>query len=90
VFFFLPSRPQTSRYITEDERTLALTRLNRKNLGEGHTGIDYRAVMRALLDWKTYVVSVIYSCMNLVRPPDFVVSTSTDQLIHLIARDWDQ
>ncbi|KAJ7730953.1 major facilitator superfamily domain-containing protein [Mycena olivaceomarginata] len=65
VFFFLPSRPQTSRYITEDERTLALTRLNRKNLGEGHTGIDYRAVMRALLDWKTYVVSVIYSCMNL-------------------------
>lgn len=89
MFFFLPSRPQTSRYITEDERTLALTRLNRKNLGEGHTGIDYRAVMRALLDWKTYVVSVIYSCMNLVRPPD-LASTSTDQLIHLIARDWDQ
>ncbi|KAF8172951.1 major facilitator superfamily domain-containing protein [Mycena galopus ATCC 62051] len=65
VFLFLPSRPQTSSYLTEDERTLALTRLNRKNLGEGHTGVDWRAVRRALLDWKTYVVSVIYSCMNL-------------------------
>ncbi|KAJ7225131.1 major facilitator superfamily domain-containing protein [Mycena haematopus] len=65
VFFFLPSRPQTSKYLTEDERTLALTRLNRKNLGEGHTGVDWAAVRRALLDWKTYVVSVIYSCMNL-------------------------
>ncbi|KAJ7506104.1 major facilitator superfamily domain-containing protein [Mycena galericulata] len=65
VFFFLPSRPQTSRYISEEERTLALTRLNRKNLGEGHTGIDWRAVRRAFADWKTYVVAVIYSCMNL-------------------------
>ncbi|KAF7340529.1 Major facilitator superfamily domain-containing protein [Mycena sanguinolenta] len=65
VFLFLPSRPQTTRYLTEDERTLALTRLNRKNLGEGHTGVDWRAVRRALMDWKTYVVSVIYSCMNL-------------------------
>ncbi|KAJ7826789.1 major facilitator superfamily domain-containing protein [Mycena olivaceomarginata] len=52
-------------------RTLALTRLNTRHvgkglgLGEGHTGVDWKAVKRALLDWKTYVVSVIYSCMNL-------------------------
>ncbi|KAJ7778849.1 major facilitator superfamily domain-containing protein [Mycena maculata] len=65
VFLFLPSRPQTSRYISEEQRTLALTRLNRKNLGEGHTGIDYRAVKRAFMDWKTYSVAIIYSCMNL-------------------------
>ncbi|KAJ6568478.1 major facilitator superfamily domain-containing protein [Mycena capillaripes] len=65
VFFFLPSRPQTSRYLTEDQRTLALTRLNRKNLGEGHTGVDWKAVKRALMDWKTYVVALMYSCMNL-------------------------
>ncbi|KAJ7342937.1 major facilitator superfamily domain-containing protein [Mycena albidolilacea] len=71
VFFCLPSRPQTSSYLSEDERTLALTRLNTRHvgkglgLGEGHTGVDWKAVKRALLDWKTYVVSVIYSCMNL-------------------------
>ncbi|KAJ7738997.1 major facilitator superfamily domain-containing protein [Mycena metata] len=65
VFLFLPSRPQTSSYINEEERTLALTRLNRKNLGEGHTGVDWTAVKRAMLDWKTYVISIAYSCMNL-------------------------
>ncbi|KAJ6529736.1 MFS general substrate transporter [Mycena capillaripes] len=65
VFLCLPSRPQTSAYLTPDERTLALTRLNRKNLGEGHTGIDWRAVKRGMLDWKTYSVAVAYSCMNL-------------------------
>ncbi|KAJ7917718.1 major facilitator superfamily domain-containing protein [Mycena leptocephala] len=65
VFLCLPSRPQTSRYLNEEERTLALTRLNRKNLGEGHTGVDWRAVHRGLTDWKTYVVAVAYSCMNL-------------------------
>ncbi|KAJ7467457.1 major facilitator superfamily domain-containing protein [Mycena latifolia] len=65
VFFCLPSRPQTSKYLTPDQRTLALTRLNSRNLGEGHTGVDWRAVRRALWDWKTYVVAVIYSCMNL-------------------------
>ncbi|KAL8291700.1 hypothetical protein RQP46_001958 [Phenoliferia psychrophenolica] len=65
VFFCLPSRPQTSKYISEDERTLALTRLNRNSLGEGHTGIDWNGVKRAFVDWKTYVVAVAYSCMNL-------------------------
>ncbi|KAK7033278.1 major facilitator superfamily domain-containing protein [Favolaschia claudopus] len=65
VYFFLPSRPHTAKQLTEDERTLALTRLNRRNLGEGDTGVDWRAAKYALLDWKTYVVSVIYSCMNL-------------------------
>jgi MFS family permease len=75
VFFFLPSRPQTSSYLTEDERTLALTRLNTRHvgkglgLGEGHTGVDWKAVKRAMVDWKTYVISLIYSCMNLVRFP---------------------
>jgi hypothetical protein len=79
VFFCLPSRPQTSSYLSEDERTLALTRLNTRHvgkglgLGEGHTGVDWKAVKRALIDWKTYVVSVIYSCMNLVRIPSLSV-----------------
>ncbi|KAK4698779.1 hypothetical protein P7C70_g7490, partial [Phenoliferia sp. Uapishka_3] len=65
VYFFLPSRPQTSKYLNEDERTLAMTRLNRNSLGEGHTGVDWKAVKRAFCDWKTYAVALIYSCMNL-------------------------
>lgn len=65
IFFFLPSRPDKSNYLTEDERTVVNTRLNTDSLGEGHTGIDWRGVRRALTDWKTYVVSIMYSSMNL-------------------------
>lgn len=62
VFCFLPSRPERSRYLSEEQRTLACTRLNADSLGEDGTGIDWRAVRRAFSDWKTYVVAVMYSC----------------------------
>ena len=65
VFFALPSRPDKSRYLTEPERTIVHTRLNADSLGEGHTGIDWRGVKRALVDWKTYVIAIMYSAMNL-------------------------
>ena len=65
VFLFLPSRPDTTRYLTEDERTLALTRLNEDSSREGHTGIDWCAVRRAFRTPTTYTVAVMYSCMNL-------------------------
>jgi hypothetical protein len=71
VFFCLPARPHTSRFLNEDERVIALTRLNRDSLGEGNTGIDKKALVRAFTDWKTYVVAVCYSCMNLVRESPF-------------------
>ncbi|GAA5900441.1 hypothetical protein JCM6882_001247 [Rhodosporidiobolus microsporus] len=65
VFFFLPSRPDKSRYLKGDERALACTRLNADSLGEPHTGIDWRAARYALLDPKTYILSLMYSAMNL-------------------------
>ncbi|KAK8866095.1 hypothetical protein IAR55_001246 [Kwoniella newhampshirensis] len=65
VFLFLPSRPETSRYLNEDERTLCLTRLNSENNVETELGIEWGGVKRCLTDWKTYAVSVAYSCFNL-------------------------
>ncbi|GAA5856467.1 hypothetical protein JCM8547_008756 [Rhodosporidiobolus lusitaniae] len=66
VFLFLPSRPNKSRYLNEDERTIACTRLNADSLGtESGMGIDWRAVRYTLTDWKTYVISIAYSAMNL-------------------------
>jgi hypothetical protein len=59
VFLFLPSRPTTSKYLNETERTLLLTRLNSESLAEGHTGIDWNGVKRAFMDWKTYVVAIM-------------------------------
>jgi MFS family permease len=60
VFLFLPSRPQVSRYLNEDERTVCITRLNRENNHEVNAGIDWRGVRRAFTDWKVYVLAVMY------------------------------
>ncbi|WRT64333.1 uncharacterized protein IL334_001265 [Kwoniella shivajii] len=65
VFLFMPSRPETSRYLNENERTLLLTKLNAQSNVEASTGIEWGGVRRCLLDWKTYVISLAYSCMNL-------------------------
>lgn len=61
----MPSRPQTSRFLTENERTLCLTRLNAQGSQDSALGIQRAGVVRALTDWKTYVISIMYSCMNL-------------------------
>ena len=65
TFLALPSCLDKSNYITEEERALVHARLNKDSLGKGHTGIDWRGVRRALTDWKTYVVSLTHSAMNL-------------------------
>lgn len=65
VALFMPSRPETSRFLNEDERTLCLTRLNAQNSPDAKLGIQKAGVIRCLTDWKTYVVSIMYSCMNL-------------------------
>jgi MFS family permease len=65
VALFMPSRPETSRLLDQDQRTLCLTRLNEDNTQEQSLGIDWKGVKRCLTDWKTYVISIGYSCMNL-------------------------
>lgn len=46
AFFFMPGRPETSRYLTEDQRTLCLTRLNRSAGVSSELGIDWKGVKR--------------------------------------------
>jgi hypothetical protein len=58
VFLFLPSLPAKSRYLTEDERTLEIKRLNLDSLNESDTGIDWGGVKRALTDPKAWIVAV--------------------------------
>ncbi|WWC90918.1 uncharacterized protein L201_005856 [Kwoniella dendrophila CBS 6074] len=65
VVLFLPGRPEHSRFLTESERQLELLRLRSQNLDEGDTGIDWNGVKRAFTDWKSYVITFIYSCMQL-------------------------
>jgi MFS family permease len=55
---FMPGRPETSRYLNENERTLCLTRLNRDVVTDLRTGIQWDGVRRCCTDWKTYVISI--------------------------------
>ncbi|SCZ93063.1 BZ3500_MvSof-1268-A1-R1_Chr6-2g08438 [Microbotryum saponariae] len=65
VFFCLPSRPSISKFLNEDERTLAHTRLNEQSSFEASSGIEWSGVRHAFFDWKTYAFAVMFSCMNL-------------------------
>ncbi|WVQ83605.1 hypothetical protein IAT38_005746 [Cryptococcus sp. DSM 104549] len=65
TFLFMPSRPEWSRYLNEEERTLCLTRMNRENNAESQLGVEWGGVKRCMFDWKTYVIGIPYACMNL-------------------------
>lgn len=65
IFFFLPSRPDKSHFLNEEQRAFWHTRLNGDGLAERHNGIDWSGVKRALTDPKAWIVSVMYSAMNL-------------------------
>lgn len=60
VALFMPSRPDKSRLLNEEQRLLCLTRLNAENSVDDRPGIDWKGVKRTMTDWKTYVVSVGY------------------------------
>ena len=64
TFFFFPSRPETSKYLTEDERILCLTRLGRLEGNAAKEGVDWKGVRRCCKDWKTYLIAVMYSCAS--------------------------
>ena len=76
VFLFLPSRPDKSRYINEEERTLCVTRLNSESLAEHGLGIDWRGARRAFTDWKTYLVAV---CLPHMPTIHFFLLQPTDR-----------
>jgi hypothetical protein len=65
VALFMPTRPEKSKLLTGAQRELCLARLNAENNVDNRRGIDWAGVRRSLTDWKTYVVSVGYSCLNL-------------------------
>jgi MFS family permease len=59
TLLLMPGRPETSRYLTEDQRTLCLTRLNRQAGVSSELGIDWKGVRRCATDWKSYVMAVM-------------------------------
>ena len=65
VALFMPSRPDRSRLLSGAQKELCMARLSAENSVDSRRGIDWAGVKRTVTDWKTYVVSAGYSCLNL-------------------------
>ncbi|KAI0002596.1 major facilitator superfamily domain-containing protein [Russula compacta] len=61
---FLPDRPETTRFLTEEERKMALARANRDTAGDIGYHVNKRHVVDAFKDWRIYLGGVIYFGAN--------------------------
>jgi MFS family permease len=66
IFFILPNRPETTKYLSGKERALAITRLSDNQPGTAHKQkFQWSGFRRAITDYKIYLCSVIYLGVNL-------------------------
>jgi len=64
AFIWLPDRPEMTSFLTEDERKLAIARMNRGISGDSGLVVNKSHIVAALTDWKVYVGGVIYFGLN--------------------------
>lgn len=64
TIFFLPDRPETTDFFTEEERKLALARANRDASGDIGYRVNKRHITDAFKDWRIYLGGVIYFGAN--------------------------
>lgn len=61
---FLPARPEATKYLNEEERSLAMERMNRDSSGDVGATVNKAHIKAAFLDWRIYVGGVIYFGAN--------------------------
>ncbi|GAA6038004.1 hypothetical protein JCM8097_009535 [Rhodosporidiobolus ruineniae] len=67
IFFFtLPSNPETTRYLTEEERALAIKRVQLEHLGQTHEKTTARGVLKAVLNPFTWLCTLGYAAINII------------------------
>jgi sugar phosphate permease len=59
ILLFLPDNPHTSKFLTEEERAIAVSRLERNRAGDIHHDIEWAQVREGLTDWKIWSSAVI-------------------------------
>jgi hypothetical protein len=59
VFFFLPDYPETVKWLTPDEKTLAMARLKTEG-SKGHAQMTWADAKATLTDWRLYVHYAVY------------------------------
>jgi len=61
---FLPDRPESTTFLTEREREIALDRMNRSTSGDIGAVVQKEHIFMALRDWRIYAGGVIYFGLN--------------------------
>ncbi|ORX61622.1 MFS general substrate transporter [Hesseltinella vesiculosa] len=60
AIFILPDDPETCKFLTEDERVVAVGRLAKDAGASNSHSFSWAQVISVLYDWKTWVYSMIY------------------------------
>ncbi|KZP33756.1 MFS general substrate transporter [Athelia psychrophila] len=63
-FFFLPDRPDSTKYLTKEEKKLSAERMNRGTSCDVGATLNKKHIWAAFLDWRIYVAGVIYFGTN--------------------------
>ncbi|EIM88795.1 MFS general substrate transporter [Stereum hirsutum FP-91666 SS1] len=64
AIFFLPNRPEMTKFFNEDERKIAISRMNRDMSGDSGYNINKSHIWSAFKDWRIYVGGFIYFGAN--------------------------
>ncbi|KAF7964625.1 hypothetical protein HWV62_4768, partial [Athelia sp. TMB] len=57
-------RPESTKYLTEEERKIAVDRMNRSGSGDTGAVVNKSHIKAAFLDWRIYLGGVIYFGAN--------------------------
>ncbi|CAE6341743.1 unnamed protein product [Rhizoctonia solani] len=63
VLIFLPARPESTKWLSEEERAIATERLQREVQSEARA-VNWDHVRLSLLDYRTWILSILYQSLN--------------------------
>lgn len=66
TIFTLPTSPEKTKWLNEEERALAIRRLEIEHLGTTHEPTTTRLVIKAILNWRTWLAVAGYSFINVI------------------------
>ncbi|KAF7318853.1 MFS general substrate transporter [Mycena chlorophos] len=64
TLLFLPNRPETTTFLNEKERVIALDRMTRGTSGDTGATVTKAHIMMAFKDWRCYAGGIIYFGLN--------------------------
>ncbi|KAJ6472650.1 major facilitator superfamily domain-containing protein [Mycena vulgaris] len=64
TILFLPNRPESTTFLNERERAIALDRMNRGTSSDNGAKVDRAHIYMAFKDWRIYTGGVIYFGLN--------------------------